>query len=54
MYKKTKEILKNVKNAGSIFLGNYSPEAMGDYIAGTNHVLPTSGSAKVFIWIICL
>ena len=39
-------ILKNVKNAGSIFLGNYSPEAMGDYIAGPNHVLPTTGSAK--------
>ena len=39
-------ILKGVKNAGSIFLGNFSTEAMGDYIAGPNHVLPTSGSAK--------
>ncbi len=39
-------LLKDIKNAGSIFIGNYSPEAMGDYIAGTNHVLPTSGSAK--------
>ena len=40
------EIIKGVKNAGSIFIGKYSPEAMGDYIAGTNHVLPTSGAAK--------
>ena len=40
------EILKGVKNAGSIFLGKYSPEAIGDYIAGPNHVLPTSGSAR--------
>ncbi len=41
-----KNILKGVKNAGSIFLGKYSPEAVGDYLAGPNHVLPTSGSAK--------
>jgi histidinol dehydrogenase len=41
-----KKILKGIKNAGSIFLGKYSPEAMGDYLAGPNHVLPTSGSAK--------
>ncbi len=40
------EILKNVKNAGSIFIGKFSPEALGDYIAGPNHVLPTSGSAR--------
>jgi len=44
--KNYKKILKGVKNAGSIFLGKYSPEAMGDYLAGPNHVLPTSGSAK--------
>ena len=44
--KNPKKILKNINNAGSIFLGNYSPEAMGDYLAGTNHVLPTSGSAR--------
>ena len=37
------EIIKGVKNAGSIFIGKYSPEAIGDYIAGPNHVLPTSG-----------
>ncbi len=40
------EILKGVKNAGSIFIGKFSPEAIGDYIAGPNHVLPTSGSAR--------
>ena len=40
------QIIKNVKNAGSIFIGKYSPEAIGDYIAGPNHVLPTSGSAR--------
>jgi len=39
-------ILKKVNNAGGIFLGNYSTEAFGDYVAGTNHVLPTSGAAK--------
>ena len=47
IYTKKPEIyLNSVKNAGSIFLGAYSPEAMGDYIAGPNHVLPTSGTAK--------
>ena len=40
------EILKNVNNAGGIFVGEFSSEAFGDYIVGTNHVLPTSGSAK--------
>ena len=40
------KILKLIKNAGSIFIGKYSPEAMGDYLAGPNHVLPTSGSAR--------
>ena len=44
--KNNKEIIKKVKNAGSIFIGKFSPEAMGDYIAGPNHVLPTSGAAK--------
>ena len=41
-----KEIIKGVKNAGSIFIGKFSPEAIGDYVAGPNHVLPTSGSAR--------
>nr|ADH42997.1 Histidinol dehydrogenase [uncultured SAR11 cluster alpha proteobacterium H17925_38M03] len=40
------KIVKNVKNAGSIFIGKFSPEAIGDYLAGPNHVLPTSGSAR--------
>ena len=40
------DIIKKIKNAGSIFIGKFSPEAMGDYLAGPNHVLPTSGSAK--------
>ena len=40
------KIIKGVKNAGSIFIGKYSPEAFGDYLAGPNHVLPTSGSAR--------
>jgi histidinol dehydrogenase len=40
------EIVKGIKNVGSIFVGKYSPEAIGDYIAGPNHVLPTSGSAR--------
>lgn len=39
-------LLGLVENAGSIFIGEYSPEPMGDYFAGTNHVLPTSGSAR--------
>ncbi len=40
------QIIRNIRNAGSIFIGRFSPEAIGDYIAGPNHVLPTSGSAK--------
>ena len=44
--KDRKKILSKIKNAGSIFLGKYSPEAMGDYLAGPNHVLPTTGTAK--------
>jgi len=44
--KNGEKILKGVRNAGSVFLGEYSPEAIGDYLAGPNHVLPTSGSAR--------
>ena len=40
------EYLEEVKNAGSIFLGEYTPEPIGDYFGGTNHVLPTGGTAK--------
>ncbi|MEI0476877.1 histidinol dehydrogenase [Brachyspira pulli] len=39
-------VLSKVKNAGSIFLGDYTPEALGDYLSGANHVIPTSGTAK--------
>ncbi|MCL5072142.1 MAG: histidinol dehydrogenase [Actinobacteria bacterium] len=38
--------LKSIKNAGAIFLGNYTPVAVGDYICGTNHVIPTGGNAR--------
>lgn len=37
-----------IKNAGSIFLGEYTPEPLGDYMSGTNHVLPTGGTAKFY------
>lgn len=40
--------LPKIKNAGSIFLGKYSPEPLGDYMSGTNHVLPTGGTAKFY------
>ncbi|MDA0901954.1 MAG: histidinol dehydrogenase [Proteobacteria bacterium] len=40
------EISQKITNAGAIFLGKYSPEAMGDYIAGPNHTLPTMGTAR--------
>lgn len=40
------ELLDGVKNAGSVFLGQYSPESAGDYASGTNHTLPTSGHAR--------
>jgi histidinol dehydrogenase len=39
-------LLKKIKNAGAIFLGHISPEAIGDYVAGPNHVLPTAGTAR--------
>jgi len=39
-------IAAKVRNAGSIFLGRYAPEALGDYLAGPNHVLPTARSAR--------
>lgn len=41
-----KNIVKKINNAGAIFVGNYTPEAIGDYIAGPSHTLPTSGNAK--------
>ena len=42
------ELLPKIKHAGAIFLGHYSPEAIGDYIAGPNHTLPTSSTARFF------
>jgi histidinol dehydrogenase len=41
-------IASNIINAGSIFLGNYSPESVGDYASGTNHTLPTNGYARAY------
>ena len=38
--------LKKIENAGAIFLGKWTPEAVGDYLAGPNHTLPTSGNAR--------
>ena len=42
------EIGEQIENAGSIFLGNYTPESAGDYASGTNHTLPTNGYAKAY------
>lgn len=42
------DIMTKIKNAGAIFLGDYSSEPLGDYFAGPNHVLPTNGTAKFF------
>lgn len=46
MVKEPYTFLEKVKNAGAVFLGEYSPEPVSDYFAGPNHVLPTSGSAR--------
>ncbi len=43
-----RRLLKGIKNAGAIFLGPYSPTAVGDYVAGPSHVLPTNGTARFF------
>lgn len=40
--------LENIQNAGSVFIGNYTPESAGDYASGTNHTLPTNGFAKQY------
>ena len=45
-FDKAEECIKKIKNAGAIFIGKNTPEAIGDYVAGPNHVLPTSGTAK--------
>ena len=41
-------LLPEIKNAGAVFLGAWSPEPLGDYLAGPDHVLPTSGTARFF------
>lgn len=46
--KKHDEVFQKITNAGSVFLGHFSPVAMGDYISGTNHVLPTAGLSKMY------
>ncbi len=43
-----REVLPMIHNAGAVFLGSYAPEPLGDYLAGPNHVLPTSGTARFF------
>ncbi len=48
MTKNPFDTMTKIKNAGAIFLGNYSSEPLGDYFAGPNHVLPTNGTAKFF------
>ncbi len=42
------ELITSIRNAGAIFVGDYTPEALGDYVAGSNHVLPTSATARFF------
>ncbi|MBI4634373.1 MAG: histidinol dehydrogenase [Deltaproteobacteria bacterium] len=46
MVENPQEILKRIRNAGAVFLGYSTPEAIGDYIAGPNHILPTGGTAR--------
>jgi histidinol dehydrogenase len=40
------DLLKQLRNGGAVFVGNYSPVALGDYVAGPSHVLPTGGTAR--------
>ena len=42
------DFVNDIRNAGSVFLGDYTPEAVGDYASGTNHTLPTNGFARAF------
>lgn len=42
------DFVNDIRNAGSVFLGDYTPEAAGDYASGTNHTLPTNGYALAF------
>ena len=46
MVKNNTNLVKKIKNTGAMFIGNYSPESLGDYVAGPSHVLPTTGNAR--------
>jgi len=46
MVQTPRELLPELRNAGAIFLGSHTPEALGDYVAGPSHVLPTGGTAR--------
>jgi len=46
--KDAEELTEKVRNAGSVFVGSFTPESLGDYSSGTNHVLPTNGTAKAY------
>jgi histidinol dehydrogenase len=48
MVNNPRRFLKGIRNAGAIFLGPFSPAAVGDYVAGPSHVLPTNGTARFF------
>jgi len=48
MVKNARNVVKKIRNAGAIFIGPYTPVAVGDYIAGPSHVLPTGGTARFF------
>lgn len=48
LIKNPQRIIKKIKNAGAIFIGPYTPTAVGDYVAGPSHVLPTGGTARFF------
>jgi histidinol dehydrogenase len=48
MVQSPNKLVKKIKTAGAIFLGQYSPVTVGDYIAGPSHVLPTGGAARIF------
>ena len=45
---KNKDLIDKIVNAGSVFIGNYSAESIGDYASGTNHTLPTNGYARQY------
>jgi histidinol dehydrogenase len=46
MVEKPQALLADIRHAGAVFLGGFTPEALGDYLAGPNHILPTGGTAR--------